>query len=637
MEFLSALHFLRPWWLVLLPCWLLLSLALWRRQRSSDGWSALCDPALLGYLVGAVTRQQRSRPALAALIIAGVAAVVALAGPAWKQLPQPVFRVHSALIIVLDLSQSMLAEDMRPNRLMRARQKLQDILGVRNEGQTGLIVFAGSAFDVVPLTTDNRAILAMLEALEPSMMPVQGSSASSALERAIAMFRRGAIRHGSVVMLADGVDADAASVAGELVQAGHRLSVLGIGTDAGAPIPSAGGGGGFLKDSSGNIVIPRLDTPALRALAEAGHGVYQSVRVDDLDVKSLPGLIPAQGERAKQEDMQTDRWQEEGPWLVLLIILPLLSLAFRRGVLLAVFLLPVLFPDLSHAIEWQDLWQRPDQQGQALLQQEQSEQAAEIFSNPEWKAAALYRAEKYRESAEALDDIASADAWYNRGNALAKSGDLKAAARAYEQALNMDKTHEDAAFNLDLVKKAMQKQQSEQQSDDQDKSGKNDKSEQQSGEKKQGDQSSQHSEQSEQPSSSQDEQDQSENRPGQNNDSQSQSPDTSQQQPDKQQQGENEQNRPGQDDQARDEAEQQQQPAQSAEHEEQHKAGPEEEKAATGTQGEEMDARDKEEMKARQHWLRRIPDDPGGLLRRKFRYQYSQRGQQPENREGQAW
>jgi Ca-activated chloride channel family protein len=334
MEFLSTFHFLRPWWLLLLPFWLLLSFVLWRQGRGSDGWSALCDPALLGYLTGESTQLQRSRLALAGLMVAGVATVVALAGPAWKQLPQPVFQAQSALVIILDLSRSMLVEDLRPSRLIRARQKLQDILTLRHEGQTGLIVFAGSAFDVVPLTTDNKAIVAMLEALEPSLMPVQGSRASSALEQARAMLKRGMVQHGSVVLLTDGVDADAVPAAKKLVQAGHQLSVLGVGTDAGAPIPSHTGDGGFLKDRSGNIVVPRLKATELQALADAGNGIYQSIRVDDLDVKNLPGIVSVRGKIMKKEDLQTDHWREEGPWLVLLLVLPLLSLVFRRGVLI---------------------------------------------------------------------------------------------------------------------------------------------------------------------------------------------------------------------------------------------------------------------------------------------------------------
>ncbi|MFQ5518820.1 MAG: VWA domain-containing protein, partial [Mariprofundus sp.] len=139
-------HFLRPWWLLAIPAWLWLSFYVWRTCSSSNGWVALCDPVMLKYLVGESAIQQRSRVALVILMLGGAAALTALAGPVWQQLSQPVFRAQSAMVIGLDLSRSMLAEDLRPGRLVRAKQKLQDILSQRREGQTGLIVFAGSAF-----------------------------------------------------------------------------------------------------------------------------------------------------------------------------------------------------------------------------------------------------------------------------------------------------------------------------------------------------------------------------------------------------------------------------------------------------------------------------------------------------------
>jgi Ca-activated chloride channel family protein len=310
--------------------------------------------------------------------------------------------------------------------------------------------------------------------------------------------------------------------------------------------------------------------------------------------------------------------------------------------LLVVFMLPIFSPAPSHAFEWNNLWQTPDQQGEEFLQQEKPEQAAAMFKDPEWKASALYRAEKYKESAQALDGSESADARYNRGNALAKSGDLKAAAEAYEQALKIDKMHEDASFNLDLVKKAMQKQQ---QSDDQnksDKSDKSDKSEQKSDEKKQDDQGDKSEQDSEQ-QSSESEKGEPENQSGQNkkeDDQSSESQQSEQQQSDEQQE-QNEQSQSEQEKQtqadAEKEKERQQQAMQSAETKEQKKAEAEEEKVNTAAEKKETDKELTEEEKAQQQWLRRIPDDPGGLLRRKFRYQYRQRGQQQANKEEQAW
>jgi len=320
---IDLFHFLRPWWLFFLPVWLLLAYALWTNHQQKNGWSALCDPALLSYLVGDATDQNnRSKLWLTTLISAGCITIVALAGPAWKQLPQPVFQAQSAMVIVLDLSRSMDAEDVKPSRLIRAKQKVQDILAARVEGQTGLIVFAGSAFDVVPLTTDNRAILSLLSSLDSSMMPAQGSMASEGLKHAMAMFERGAIRSGSVVILCDGIDKAAIQEARTLSAAGHIVSVLAVGTTDGAPIPARAtneSSGGFMKDNSGNIILPRVNDEHLSALAAAGDGLFQHIRLDDADIRHLPGLTPPSfseqsSDQSKQSNenitntLKTDQW-----------------------------------------------------------------------------------------------------------------------------------------------------------------------------------------------------------------------------------------------------------------------------------------------------------------------------------------
>jgi len=624
---LTAFHFLRPGWLLVIPLWLWLSFYVWRRGQNGAGWAAVCDPALLRYLVGETEKQQHSKAALPILMLAGSAAVTALAGPAWKQLPQPVYRAQSALVIGLDLSRSMLAEDMKPNRLERAKQKLRDILRERREGQTALVVFAGAAFDVVPLTSDNRAILAMLEALEPAMMPVQGSRASTALEHAEAIFKRNAIMHGAVLLLTDGVDAAADDRAAGLAKAGHRVSVIGVGTHAGAPIPASGqqSGGGFVKDDQGNIVIPRLRTDLLTRLADAGRGVYQPIRFDDQDIHAIPGLLPsAAAATKKQEKLQTDLWREEGPWLLLLLVLPLMSLAFRRGVLLSMLLLPFILPAGAHAMSWKDLWQRPDQQGQALMQQGDAAAAAGAFQNPEWKGASLYRAKKYRQAAKTLAGVDSADGWYNRGNALARAGDLKAALDAYEHALKLDKTDRDARFNRDLVKKAMrqsEKKKSGKKQSGQKKSGKQkkggqqgnrqgkQKQEKQGGEGKQGKRQSGKKDQGKAGAQGQKQSDK--QQAGQKSRAHKQSAHDSRRQPSKQ---------PGPD-RNKHQKEQQAKTIRQAD------ADKKREQHAAHPSDQANDQKNKEASAALRQWLRRIPDDPGGLLRRKFLYQYQQQKQ----------
>jgi len=650
MDFLAAFHFLRPWCLLILPLWVWLSLQLWQQLRSGDGWSAICDPALLSYLVGTVEKQQRSRLALSALMLAGCMAVLALAGPVWQQLPQPVFRAQSALVIGLDLSRSMLAADMKPNRLQRAKQKLQDILSLRKEGQTALVVFAGTAFDVVPMTSDNRAILAMLDALEPSMMPAQGSRASTALKHASAIFKRNAIVHGSVLLLTDGVDAEATQVADRLVRAGHRVSVIGVGTEAGAPIPDSGEQGGFVKDQHQNIVIPRLLPASLRQLAEAGHGVYQHIHFDDTDIHHIPGLKPsATAMVTKQEKLQTDLWREAGPWL-LLLVLPLLSLVFRRGVLLSLLLLPLLAqPDAAQAMAWKDLWQTPDQQAQQLMQQGKTEAAADLFHNPDWKGAALYKAKKYQPAADALNGANSADGWYNRGNALAKAGDLKGALEAYDHALKLDKAHQDAQFNRDLVKQAMQQQskKSDKHSSDKKQSDEKKSNKKKSDQKKSGQKESEKKESDQQQGEQQKSGQQSDDK--QSSDKQSSDKKSSEKQQSGQQGQQNQpaDNKDQQADASKSDAKQTKQKAQDAKKAEkarqaqamkqQQDAGGKQHRQQAASQADRnMDPKQKEASAAIQQWLRRIPDDPGGLLRRKFRYQYQQ--QNPSSGAGdKAW
>ena len=644
METVNAIdlfHFLRPWWLLCLPVWLLLTYALWTNHQQKNGWSALCDPALLSYLVGDETEQSnRSKLWLTALISAGAIAIVALAGPAWKQLPQPVFQAQSAMVIVLDLSRSMDAEDVKPSRLIRAKQKVQDILAARNEGQTGLIVFAGSAFDVVPLTTDNRAILSLLSSLDSSMMPAQGSMASEGLKHAMAMFERGAIRSGSVVVLCDGIDKAAIKEARRLSTAGHIVSVLAVGTTDGAPIPARaanGNSGGFMKDGSGNIILPRVDDEHLSALAAAGDGLFQHIRLDDADIRHLPGLIPPgfseqdpdqskQGTENITNTLKTDQWYEEGPWL-LLLLLPLCALGFRRGALFMLLLVPMLAPAMiptpAYAMTWKDLWQTSDQQAQSLMEQEKNTDAAAQFEDPTWKAAAQYRAGQFKEAAETLDDLNKTESLYNKGNALAKSGDLQAALHAYDDVLKHDSSHQDAQFNRGLVEKALKQQSKENKSGDN--REKSDKQDQQQGDKQKSDQSSQQS------SEQQDEQSQDQSQSSQSDSDEQPSQDTEGSEAGEQKSEEEK----AQQAQAAKEAEEKanedaakQLPSTSTENQ---KSEEEQQKQLNESEQQAL-----ENLHEQQQLLRRIPDDPGGLLRRKFKYQY-QNQQGEESGSNQAW
>lgn len=609
---MSGFHFLRPaWLLLLLP---LVPLAVWlaRRALHSRGWSSVCDPGLLDHLLQGREGDPRRRLLPWLVGVTGTLLILALAGPAWQRLPQPVFRDTSALVIALDLSRSMDAGDLAPSRLARARLKVIDLLKARGAGQTALLVFAADAFTVTPLTDDTDTILAQLPALDTGLMPSQGSRADRALDKAVDLLRQAGATAGHVLLITDG-SADAGAMAQSLDRlraAGHRLSVLGVGTAGGAPVPL--GDGGFLKDAAGAIVVPKLDAAQLRHWAQQGGGHYAGLRSDDRDVQYLLGNArPPAGVGEAAAGLHTDQWREQGPWLILLAV-PLALLAFRRGlwVLALVVLIPL--PPPAQAFEWQDLWQRPDQRAMERLQAGDAEAAAQGFEDPDWKAAAQYRAGQYGEAAATLDGIETPDALYNRGNAQARAGHYEDAMASYEQALELDPQHEDARHNLELLREAAQQdgQQQEQQQDSQSPSSPRQDQGSPSGE-------------------------------GQDNKS-----------PRQQEGQQGQQDTPASDESSRGERAQPR-PSERGEEQEKPSTGSASRQEGEAEQGKEspepppdedtsaaMDrndtAGDREQREAGERWLRRIPDDPGGLLRRKFLYQYQQRDTRQDNEE-QPW
>lgn len=612
---MSEFHFLRPLWLLALPAVALLVVGLLHAKRSSRNWAAVCDAQLLPFVLAG--QQQAPRRALAPWLvgIAGSLLVIALAGPTWERLPQPVFRDQSALVIALDLSRSMDAADLKPSRLIRARQKITDILRTRQTGQTALLVYAGEAYTVTPLTDDAGTILAHLPGLNTGMMPSQGSRADLAVAAALDLLRQAGATRGDVLLVTDGIEGDAlASQLDSLRKQGHRLSILGTGGQQGAPIPLAEGG--FLKDRQGSIVVSRLDTAALQRWAQRGGGRYAAMRPDDHDIQYLfAGSATHKLDQAEQAgDLQSEQWREQGPWLILLVI-PLVALAFRRGVLLVLLPLLLPVPEPAHAVDWASLWSRPDQQGMRALEEGAAADAAQHFEDPQWRAAAHYRAGEYQQAATSLESIKTPDGFYNRGNALARLGQYPQAMASYQQALELDPEHQDARHNLELLQQ--QQQQQQQQEQEQQQEQQQDRSQQDSAS------SGDDSEQAGKPQDTQDASGE-----GEMNSADQRQADASPEQP---QPGEQAAERHSeqdtssaaeepQGDQGEDPPGAQSTSTQEAQSSEQGEDNASTDMAAIGEQH-----IDETSDPATEQWLRRIPDDPGGLLRRKFLYQYQQR------------
>ena len=568
---LQEFHFLRPLWLLALIPASLFFIAMWRINSVVIAWDKAIDKSLLPYLLDR-SKNAAQRTPLLLLVTAWVLATLALAGPVWEKLPQPVQQREDALVIVLDLSLSMFAPDHNPTRLDLGKRKLRDILALREEGQTALVVYAGDAHTVTPLTDDVVTIDALVPSLSPNIMPLFGSNPMAAIDMATGLLDDIEASDGRILLMTDGIsDFDQELLITEQLQAtDYELLIMGIGTEEGAPIRTSDGS--FLTDANGAMVIPTLNRNVLQSLANRVGGRYHDIQLSDADLAYLLTTDIFDDPQLSEVEEEFDVWYETGPWL-LLLVLPLAALSFRRGWLFSFTLLTcagLMLPSQpAQAWEWRDLWQTRDQQAAEAFEAEQHELAAALFDSSDWQGAASYRSQNYEAAIAAFSANDSPEAHYNRGNALALAGNYAEAIAAYDLTLGVEPEHSDAIHNREIIEELLEQQQSEE-------------GEQQDGEN----QDSQSEQNSQQQSEQQDQ--------------------NSEQQDQESQEGNEDQQQ----------QEQQNQPPEEQEESESNS----EQNTPSESSNEEF-----EEQQALEQWLRRIEDDPGELLRRKFRYQYRQR------------
>ncbi len=441
-------HWFRPWWLLLLPVlgWLLWQL--WHRQKRAGRWQMILPPAFHAALLSGGNGRESKSPWLL-LGLAWLLAVLALLGPGWQRVEQISQKPADPLVVVLELTPEMLATDSPPNRLEQARRKLVDLLQARSDAQTAIVVYAGSAHTLVPLSDDLATSRNLLEALRPSIMPEAGHRADLAVEKALGLLKHGGLGQGRLLLIGSSLSKQERQGIRLLLQGqAPSLSILGIGSREGTPVTQESGE--FLKDEQGAILILRLDSPTLKAFASEMGGRYRQARLDDKDLRGLGLLDGPQNLRDDGQRLQLDTWADQGYWLLLPLLL-LAACAGRRGWLFCLPLLLLAAPQPSYAFSFDDLWLRPDQQGQYLLKHKRPAEAAEHFENPQWQGVALYEAGNYAEAARRFAEGSDAYSHYNRGNALARTGELEAAIDAYEQALEAQPDLQPAFKNKALV------------------------------------------------------------------------------------------------------------------------------------------------------------------------------------------
>lgn len=333
-ELLSALHFSEPAWLWALLLCVPVALWLYISRNLAGGNERIrhyADAHLLPHLLGKAEASPRSQWVRYARWT-GVWAllVLAMAGPRWDFTDVQLFRPGTNLLVLFDISRSMNVADVQPNRLARARQEMEDLLGQSRGIRVGLIGFASIAHVVSPVTEDLNGIRRILSALDTSLVQLQGSRLLFALERAEELLLgqpKDSVN--SLLIITDG-DFDEPGLEQrlrEFADLGVRVHVLGVGTPEGDAVP--GEGGLWFTSSNGQPVVSILNEDLLKSLAAAGDGLYQRADYRERDTRKILAELRAQALPQTDQDERTRVWNERFYWLAgvaLLLLLPL----FRR-------------------------------------------------------------------------------------------------------------------------------------------------------------------------------------------------------------------------------------------------------------------------------------------------------------------
>ncbi len=638
---LQNFHFLHPLWLLTLLPMAGLLWFIFNHKVADNAWHKIIDQNLLPLLLNQGSTGQQGRFAFWLLAAAWCIGTLALANPVWEKKPRPVFQTNTARVIVFDLSRSMEIADLAPSRLARARFKIEDILRKQEEGQIGLVVFAGDAFTAVPLTRDADTIRALLPSLMPKIMPIQGSRADLGLLKAAELLQQAGVNKGDILLISDGVEGDLAQQAAQQIAAqGHTLSVMAVGTEKGGAIPN-------VTDRQHNTIVVKLEVKRLQAVAEQGGGVYSLIQNNDSDLdRLLTATHKGKKEQQGVNNINSDAWHEQGPLLVLLL-LPLAAFAFRRGWLLS---LPLVFiisiqPRPVLALGWDDLWLRADQQADKAFRSGQFETASKVAKDPMLRGNAAYQQGNYQQAVDNFSTKTDVNTRYNKGNALAKLGHYEDAIAAYDNALQQQPDFADAMANkkhvATLLKKQEEEKKQQQKKKDDAKDDKKSDSSDQSSEKKQDKASdkqsdsnkdqqnkSQKDQEGKQGQKKQDSEKPTDKQHTKNNDDK-----TKDNAFDKAAKEKKEANKGEEKEEKLTKEEQTAQQAQQAQANKNPQQSNNKPANTTITKEQEAEQLSREEKIAADQWLRRIEDNPGDLLRRKFKYQYQQR-QAPEGTRG---
>lgn len=597
-------HFAHPLWLVAgiaAPVIGILFFFFYRKKYAAHRLDQFIDSHLLPYLIVQNPEKKERSYWLPILFFctAWIFLTLALAGPRWSFREVETLTEDQSLVILLDLSESMNAADAKPTRLVRAKQKIEDLLRISKGVKIGLIAFAADPHMLAPLTEDKNTVYQILPSLNTDLIHTQGSRLSSALDMAANLLSAEKGRNKAILVISDGgfEDASAIVTAKKLGEQGIVVHALGIGTIEGVDLINA-------RNQTPHH--SKLEKERLNEISIAGNGRYVE---DHYSGHEEEAIIDELHKRSETEIAlgKKNRFWDERFYLMLLPVIPLFLIWFRKG---AIFAALLFFSASLQAAPLESYFLNAEQRGQHAFEAKDYSAAANSFEDPYHKGVAYYRAGNFAAAEKCFKASTRPDcavsAKYNLGNALAMQQKFKDAIKAYESTLKMAPDHTRAKENLELIKKMQQDQ--KQKSSDQDKSDSN--------------QSEQEEQESQEKQENQDQEgDQKEPSDKQDNSSQDQQ---SQDSPEEESDSSEKQEEQHPDNQESDDSEPEGEESESEESEsDESENGGEAEPEEAGAPEEEKEtaeanpARSQEDLDA-DLWLNRIESDPQTFLKNKF-------------------
>ena len=439
-QIISQFHFVRPLWLLAIIPLATVAYLRWKQESSAAMHLAIPEHLRKALTIGDIGWKKQLP--LKLLTVSMFLAIIVCAGPTWTKEPSPFGEDKASLLVILDSSQSMLQKDLAPSRLERSKQKIRDLVTLRQGGKTGLVVFSGSAHIAMPLTKDNSVFAPFLAAIQPDIMPVEGKQAETAL--ALIGDQLGNEQAGTVLLITDGANPGTiAAYEQYFEESSHQLLVL------------AAGNSNAVSDSP-------MDLSSLKTLASKTSGRLVEVTIDNQDIQSLDRSIERHMQLNNESAMP---WKDMG-YFLLFPMAVLMLFWFRKGwlvqwCLVGAVCISALHPSMALAetvslkaesepavvestlwnkinLGWLNLWLTPDQQGQLYFERFEYLEAAKHYEDPMHKGIAYYYASEYQLAHSAFLQVKSDLGLFNAANALARQREYLAARDIYKMMLEQD-------------------------------------------------------------------------------------------------------------------------------------------------------------------------------------------------------